>query len=762
MNKGKFKIKKFIFPYKARTIESGSTVIVSCELISTTEGSFLEDEYGSYTFKGVVPSIILSEDNDMEFTIIAEHSNDPRYPYTHKIKNFFTDYKITGRESQKNFLSMILTDKQLDSLYENIDDPFLLIENRDVKGLMEIKGIGEKKANSIIEKYERNKDYSPLFLGLDAMGITITQKFSQKLLDKYISPDVVLDKIRENPYILAKDIEGVGFVKADRIALDMGHPRDSIFRLSAFTQYFLEDRAKQGYSWVTPQDLYDNMACSLGDINDTTFGETLVKLHADGVVLWDKEQTQIALYYYYDLERKIAKHLIRIKESKVHEFNEDTKKGKIAELQVLQGWDFTEEQILALDAALNENACIITGFGGTGKTSSVGAMLKVLHERSFAQTALSGKASSRLQEVTGEEGYTIHRLLGYDPKIDSFMYNEDVKLSLNIIILDEGSMVGGEIFLSLIQAIPTGSKLIILGDEGQLESIGSLNVFKDMIDSEVIKTVKLHQIHRQAQKSAITTESIKVYKNIPLIETGQVGTEIRGELKDLVLRLYDDKSMTPPTILNSYKTAMEIYNDIKDITVVVPTRFNGDSSAYNINIDIQDYINPPRNDKKEVSIVLKDKGRDFPVSFRVGDRVLNKKNNRKLLDERGEPVYIYNGFVGTIKSISYTSMIIDFDLAGRVVFEKTYWINLLLGYAITGHSMQGSENKCVIIGVDYSGYIILSKEWIYTAMTRAQQLCVLCAETKALTYAVKTSRVPYKQTFLKEFLRNRGEHLLEY
>jgi len=752
--KGIFKIKKIIFPKGVTSLETGEFAIVSCDLVRAIDGTFKINKYGSYSFKGILPVFNMYEDKDVEITIMANETKDEKYPNSYNIVTAYTDYKIDTEVGKRVFLSKLLTEKQLESLYAEFEDPLAVIASGDIDKLVKVKGIKLKKARGLIEKYDRNKDMSEIHVRLNEFGINLTSNMINKLLFKYKTIDNVIKKITDNPYILAHEIDGVGFIRADMIALEMGYPKFGIYRATAFIEYFLLDRAENGYSWVKPDDLYTNMVSTLGNLPDILFSDTLKVLKVAEIITWNEDKSYIALQYYYDLEKKISNHLLRIKNSKSFKYNQGDKELITKKLEEGQGWEFTDEQILALDTALEQNLCIITGGGGCGKTSSVEIMLKVLESHTFAQTALSGKASSRLQEVTGEEGHTIHRLLSFNPLDGSFLHNEENPLPYDIIVLDEGSMVGGEIFLSLVSAVKSGKKLVILGDEGQLESIGSLNVFKDMLDSKSIPVVKLNKIHRQAQKSAIATDSIKVRNQELFLKKGWVGREVRGEMQDLVLDIYDDKLFTSLKIMESYKQAYENYKDSKDITIVVPLRYSGESSAYNINIEVQEFVNPSSVYRNEIVVNNRMDGVEFPITFRDGDRVLAKKNNRETVNDSGEVIPISNGFLGTIKEIRDTSMLVDFDIVGEVVIESKYYLNLLLGYAITGHSMQGSENKCIIVGLDYSGFVILSKEWVYTAMTRASKICYIVAETKALSHALATSKVPNKQTFLRYFLDN--------
>lgn len=398
------------------------------------------------------------------------------------------------------------------------------------------------------------------------------------------------------------------------------------------------------------------------------------------------------------------------------------------------------------------NKIFITG--NCGKSATVAGVLAVLNNKySFAQTALSGRAASKLQEVTGQEGSTIHRLLGIDQSTGKFLHNKEYPLDSDIIILDEISLVGGSIFYSLLKAIPTGSKLIMLGDDGQLESIGSLNIAKDLINSKYISHITLTKTHRQAEKSAIITESKKVRQGQQIIDKAFNGIEVRGEKQDLELNIYDDKSLTKERVIDYFKKGLVVTNNnIKEVQIIVPMKERGDACVYNLNKLAQKIYNPSNDNKNEIVIGTK----ESQYILREGDKVLNTKNNYKTVNEDGYEAPIFNGQIGIITDINIADGIISvkFPYVNKrdILLPREAWSSLILGYACTCHKLQGDSSKYVIIGLDYSSYKLLSKQWVYTAITRAEQYCVLCAENNALRYAINQDKVGQKNTFLKEFL----------
>ena len=736
-------------PKGVSSVESGTWGVALCTLVESMDGKFRKNKYGSYKLVGLLPSLDLKD--NVEYIVYAKEI-DNEYGVSYEIDYSFTDYAIETDEQKKDFLSIFLTSKQVENLYLELENPFDCIVNEDREALLSVKGIGESTFDKIISKYENNKDFSQIFVELP--NINFTQSLLNKLVDRYKNPETIVNTIKTNPYVLASEIDGIGWGKADALAMAMGYPTNGVFRISSFIEFFLRERAENGYSWVTPNDLHFNLVEAIGEVDSNGFSESMHYLYDKTTLVWDEERTFVALRYYYELEKRVSQELLRIMNGEKSEVEVSKTEEVLKEMELLQGWEYTVEQRRAVSLVIKNNVCIVTGFGGTGKTSSVSATLAVLDNLSVAQTALSGKASSRLQEVTGLEGSTIHKLLGYNPE-KGFTYNAENPLPYDIVVLDECSMVGGEIFYDLIKSIRTGAKLVVLGDEGQLESIGSLNVFKDMLDSNIVQAITLTEIHRQAKKSAIIMDSVSIRHGKNIIGKGWCGEEVRGILQDLKLDIYNDKLFTSLRIMENYKEQYDKYKDPRDITVVVPTRFNGDASAFDINSEIQEFVNPKSNSKKEVSIYTLNGYDKVYFTIREGDRILVKRNNYDTKNEDGVPTFIFNGFLGTIVKISSKDIIVDFDIVGRVVVNKKYWSSILLGYAITGHSMQGSENKCIIVGMDFSGYTILSKEWIYTAMTRAKEFCCICAETKAFSYAISTSKVKYKQTFLKGFLNGK-------
>lgn len=694
----------------------------------------------------IVKGNMLSVQRFNEYKLVAKEVVDPKYGLQYEVIFISENYELDDKEQQKLFLENILTTKQLKNIYDTLDDPFETIKNEDVEQLTKVKGIGVTTALKIIEKYKNTIDYSSIYIQLDRLGLS--NNMITKLCRRYKSPELFIKKFQENPYILFEDVDGIGFKKADQLALRYGVDKSSPFRIRAFIKYYLTQEANKGNSYVSTKQLVKTLLEFLGsDLNKKNIGKTLL----DTSYLWMSEDKQyVGLKKYYELEQCIAYEITRLLKCR-NKFKYDNWELIISNLEQKQGFKFTKEQRDGIKAVLDNQVVVITGYSGTGKSTIVKGMLEVLKGYRFAQTALSGRAASRMFEITGEEGKTIHKLLGYNPQL-GYTFNKINKLPYDIVILDETSMVGADLFYKLIQAIKNESKLIMLGDDQQLASIGCGNILYDLINCNVVPVVKLTKIHRQAQKSAIKTESIKIRNKHQIIDKGYTGRKILGELKDLELDIYKDKSQTLPKIIEHFKSNIDRVPSILDLQIIAPLNYKGDACNFKINKVIQKIYNPYPTNKIKISL-----SKDKKYMLSEGDKVINTRNNYNTVDIHGKITPIYNGNLGIIEKINKQAemMVINFENIGRVIVEKMHWRYINLGYSISIHKCQGSEFDIVIVGIDYASYVLLSNELLYTAITRAKKYCVLCAETNALRFATNKSNVSKKQTFLQSALKNR-------
>jgi len=736
--------------------------IASFDLVKEIDGEVeIHPIYKTFTVVGIMPYLM----EDADYEISATEVENKKYGKQYQVNsiNLYLPNGIESKEGQKEFLDIIFTKLQVKEMYEALDDPYMTLKDGDISSLVKVKNCGMKTAVAWIDKF---KTYMPLSNAMKELSeYGLTEALLRRIVNHYKSSDIAVEIIQNKPYKLI-EVNGVGWHKCDEIAMKGGLKPDSPERIGTYILYYLQERANEGYSYI-PADA--NTEIENGIVSKTqkpiNFIDTMIEFFGDDISdealkggldyvndqLWFSDDRKfVGLKRIYDLEMSVAENLIRIRDGE-NDFKYSNWKDIIKQKEIDQGWEYNEQQIEGIKAVLENQVVVITGKAGTGKSSIVDAMIAVLQGYSYAQTALSGRAAARMAEITHEEGYTIHRLLGF-PKGDrdhgGFVFHEDNKLPRDIIILDEVSMVDGELFNRLVKAIKTGSKLIMLGDTGQLECIGCMNIAADLIASKEIVSIELSQIHRQAANSGIITESIKAREGIQLIEKDWIGTEVRGKLNDLVIDCFSDKSNTFYKVMQHASSELEDGTDIMDLMVIAPS-YKNESGVDNLNAALQSLYNPDSSEKKEVFVQKSSKA----WILREGDKIINVQNDYYAKNKF--TAGIFNGNIGVVKNIDIdaNTIAVDFqDIPGIMILPKKNWKDLELGYAITCHKAQGSQCKKVIVGLDFGSFIQLSREWVYTAMTRAIDKCYMVAQNNALRYAVSKNSISVKRTHLVKLL----------
>lgn len=764
---------RIFYPKYAKKVDSGEFAIFSAIVTKRLENCN-EDLY-SIKLKGNTCTLEYGTTYKVFCKLSESHEI---YGDTYELVYISKCIDISSKDKQKEFLKNVLNENLVDKLFDEYDDVIKLLEERDVKSLMKIKGIGNQVALKMIDEYEESKDYSSIYMELGQLGLTHT--FIKKLVDFYHSPDTVIDVVRNNPYDLVR-VDGVGFKKADEVACKVGIGQYDIRRIKGFLLHHLNEQGEAGKSYLNYQELMKALYDTLGFVPEEVVNATAKQMidNEDVVVL--ENGTKIALKRFYDLEKNIMNELLRLQigrikviESDSNEFESELHKDYIPKsfnignwetiiqrVEEEQGFTFTDEQKAAIKLSLDNHVMALTGLAGAGKTSTANGICSLYDNYNILACALSGKASVRITEATGLPASTIHRALGYQN--GQFMFNKDNKLAVDIVLIDEATMINGTLFLSLLEAIPTGAKVIIMGDVQQLTPIGNCQVFADILDSNVLPVVKLTKPHRQALMSGIIPTSIKVANQEQIFGNSFEGNEILGELKDMELDITSSKESMSDTIINHFQTEMVKYNDIMEVQVCVPMRLKGELSCYNLNTKIQNIYNPKFNDSKEIEILLEKKNEDTKkYLIRVGDKVLNTKNNYKCVNVEGDTTPVFNGNIGIVKEIEDNGYCtIDFVGIGEVVFSKTDSKNLELAYACTVHKMQGSGFTSTIVGMDTSSFIMNNSELLYTAITRAKKYCVLVGNNYAISKAIQTKEVKTKQTFLRDMLLENAYRLKE-
>lgn len=740
-----------IFPRSGQS--SGTWTIAAFNLMEVLEGDmppvFLLSN--RFTAKGRMPALNTRD----EYTISARLVKDEKYGLQYEVDTMCLDYDMTDEEDQRKFFSFFLTPKQIEALYAQFDDPVKLLQAHDTETLCQAKGIGPVVAQRMITKYDDSRDKGYAYVKFHDLGLT--KNAIDKLVQFYGSADAAVEIIEKNPYTLIVQVPGYGWSKADDIALAKGIALDSEERMGAYLVHYLREQADlNGNSWVDVDDL----CTAIGQVCGDSDVEKIYNVVRNGiktkVLYFDENNGRVGLMEYRELEQQLADEIVRIQKGKATiDIDKDYAEKILAETEEKQKFAFTDEQNAAIWNTINNQFSILTGAAGVGKSSAVNGIAHILKAHNFrvAQVSLSGRAASKLTEITHIPGQTIHRLLKYDPDTGKFHHNKDNPVPYDIIIGDEVSMWGGEITLDLLRAVPTGAKVLFIGDVKQLEAIGLASVLTDTIKSRTIPTVQLTKIQRQKADSGIITQSLKVACGEQIVSTATTGEEYRGGKRDFKLVTYIDSALTKQKIINEFK---ELYIDkhvpANDIQVLVPMRSRGDASCRALNLAIQEIVNglPQPN---EVTVPYADSGIKYTYTYRVGDRVIILKNNYKTMTTEGKKEPIYNGNVGYIKEIGPDYMIVNLTEQGDIVLPQENYDNLSLGYAITVHKKQGDSSPYVIGAVDSSSYALISKELLYTMITRARKYCVIVGQKKILQQAVRISRVKTKQTWLCELLQ---------
>lgn len=773
-------LQRIFFPKNANSVDSGSFAIFIAKVEKVLDGDYDKKKNKSIKLKGNVPT--LNYGATYKLTCVLEESNE-KYGDTYKILFMNKMIDLGDEYKQKEFLSTILTERQVEELFKTHGDNVIsLLDEGNTEELCKVKGITAKKAKRILSIYNDAKDYSDILMELAKLNLTNT--FIKKITDYYRNPETAIKVVRENPYKLI-EIDGIGFKMADSIALKVGMDKFDIRRVGGYMVHYLQEQGEMGRSYVLYNELLKAVYDTLGFVPEEIMRRVAKVLVEQKTLIVSSDAQKIALNKYYKLETKLAKEIIRLSKGLndnnnneicdvdnecVSDINMKTKletyvptlkfvdvDERLAEIERGQGFEFTEEQKQAILSIMDNNVVVLTGLAGAGKSSTANGIVNLFDNANIVATALSGKASVRLKEATGLNATTIHRALGYGAR--GFEYNKNNKMPCDVVVIDEATMINGSLFLCLLEAIPTGAKVVILGDIQQLTPIGNCQVFNDLLTCGVIKTIRLTKPHRQALRSGIIPLSIEIANNKPIFNNKFTGKQTLGELQDMFLDIHNKDCDIAQLVVEKFKEEMEIYKDIMKVQVCVPMRLRGSLSCYNLNNMIQEVYNPKNEfvDNEDCIRILMEKGTDEDdrreYVLRVNDKVVNTVNNYNTISTNGVKTPIYNGNIGCITSISSDGIVtIDFEGIGEVILDKNESKHLELAYAMTTHKLQGSGFDSVIVAMDGSSFIMNNAEQLYTAITRAKKRCTLVGDTTAIRKAILTKEVNKKQTFLCDFL----------
>ncbi|MBS4021800.1 MAG: ATP-dependent RecD-like DNA helicase [Dethiobacter sp.] len=618
-----------------------------------------------------------------------------------------------------------------EKIVEHFGPATLDIIEREPLRLTEVEGIGEKKAAMIAESLKERREVMKVMSFLQGYGVGTG--YATRIYRRY--GDDTVARVTENPYRLAEDVFGVGFRTADKIALEMGLASDSPHRIRAALLYLLNQAQDEGHLYLPQQELADRVIEALGAadncVDEEAIARQLGRLLGDGYLVLESLGGEDAVYlsHLFQAEKYVAERLRGLAA-----FQHTLPAGR--GLPEADGIELAQGQRQAVAMALESGLLVVTGGPGTGKTTTIKALLTLFqqHGLEVMLAAPTGRAAKRMTEATGLEAKTIHRLLEFtytEGEGYRFQRDDTRPLKAHVIIVDEVSMVDLLLFYHLLKAIPAGCRLILVGDMDQLPAVGAGNVLRDIIASGAVPAARLDRIFRQADSSTIITNAHRV-------NTGQMPF-VEGNSSDFYFMPESEPGKVVEMILELCSRRLPRYRNrdpIDDIQVLSPMRRHI-LGVENLNLKLQQELNPPAPHKPEIQM--------GSAHFRLGDKVMQIRNNYQK--------EVFNGDIGRITYINSDDGEIHVlypDVGGEreVIYDLTELDELVLSYAVSVHKSQGSEYPVVVLPVVTQHYIMLQRNLLYTAITRAKELVVLIGTKKALAIAVRNNKVEARYTRL--------------
>lgn len=591
--------------------------------------------------------------------------------------------------------------------------------------LREVEGVGRRKSQQIIKSWEEHSRIKTVMMFLQSHNIG--PGIAMKIYSTY--GDASVQVLKDNPYLLASEIFGIGFKTADRIAMNLGMEKDSPVRIEAGISYTLESAGNDGHVYLPTDELVQTAAGMLEagvDKVETALGSLLER--GDRIIA-ENDRLYSPPYHYAEtmIARRIAR-ILKHPSDRLFRLTRDEQQIKQAEKEL--GFPLSNQQMSVVGALANEKIVILTGGPGTGKTVSTRLVINMF-ERSGYRVLLAaptGRAAKRMSEATGQPASTIHRLLEYNPRINAFSRNEENPLECDLLVVDEMSMVDIMLMYHLAKAIKYNTRVLLVGDIDQLPSVGPGNVLRDLIDSEAITTIRLDVIYRQDSGSTIVG-------NAYLINSGEMPMMSSDKGGNFFFTQEDDPEKAVEVIVRMcIERLPRLFNvnPVEDIQVISPM-YRGPLGVDNLNSILQEKLNP---------------GKDLLCgtrNFRIGDRVMQIKNN---YDKE-----VFNGDVGFVRTVDLSEGKLAVEYSEHTVeYNFNEMDQIVLAYAITVHKSQGSEYPAVIMPVSTHHYTMLQRNLLYTAVTRAERLVVLVGTKKAIAIAVKNNKIERRYTSLKERL----------
>lgn len=599
-------------------------------------------------------------------------------------------------------------------------DTISVIED-SVERLLEVPGIGKTRVALIRESWARQKEIKNIMLFLQ--GYNVSTAYAARIYKTYGNESISI--VKENPFKLADDIWGIGFKTADSIAEKLGFSKESYVRCRSGLMYTLNALADEGHVYAEREQLIKK-GVALLDADETAITNALDQMLMDQDLIMEQEAIFLPPFYYAEVG--VANKIRNL----ITAPSQTTLAGeiRIADIEASTGIHYDEIQAEAINQAITAKVMVLTGGPGTGKTTVTQGIIAALQSfgMSILLAAPTGRAAKRMTEATGLEAKTIHRLLEFKPP-EGYQKNEENPLEGDALIVDESSMIDIILMNSLLKAIPSHMRLVLVGDIDQLPSVGAGNVLRDLIDSECVPVIRLTRIFRQAQNSRIIMNAHRINK-------GKYPEISNSKNSDFFFIEDEDVEHASAQIVDLVKRRLpKTYNIMPTAIQVLTPMQRGIVGAANLNIALQEAINP-------TEILLRRSG----LTFRLHDKVMQIKNN---YDKE-----VFNGDIGVIQDVDMENKTLTVVYDDRSVeYDITELDELVQAYATTIHKSQGSEYPVVVMPILMTHFIMLQRNLIYTGITRAKKLLVLIGSQKALSYAVRNVTVTARNSKLRDRLQ---------
>ena len=669
-------------------------------------------------------------------------ANHPKFGKQFKVVQFKTKVPATINGIQKYLgsglikgLGPVMAGRIVDQFGQKTLD---IIEN-EIERLAEVRGIAEKSIAKIAKAWEAQKEIRDVMIFLQSHGVS--SAYATKIFKRYGDRSIAV--VQQNPYRLATDIYGIGFLKADSIAKELGFEDDCRPRVEAGVLYKLQQLAEEGHVYFPYESLVEQCREILG-VAPEPVSRAITSLAADRQVIIEDindgsdefriNNKAVYLAQFHQCETGISNRLKALLSAPKSIRRIDSARA-IEWVQQRLSFQPAENQQKAIRCALENKVMVLTGGPGTGKTTIVKAILKILSKLqiNMSLAAPTGRAAKRMSEMTGHEAKTIHRLLEYSIHKREFLRNDRNPLDCDLLIVDEASMIDTVLMYHLLKAIPATATCIFVGDVNQLPSVGAGNVLKDMIGSGAIAVIELNEIFRQAKASRIVVNAHKINEGeLPALSPA----EVFDPNNDFYFILQDDPDKVLEIILELASRRIPRrfgFDPLDDIQVLTPMH-KGVVGATNLNHRLQEVLNPANSE-----VMFGDR------TFRINDKVMQTRNN---YDKE-----VFNGDIGRIAAIDsgQRRLTTIFD-SREVVYDFSELDELVLAYAVSVHKSQGSEYPVVIFPILTQHYILLQRNLIYTAVTRGRKLVIMVGSPRALAIGVNNSQTQQRFTRLRHRL----------